>query len=252
MKITDISDEVDSYKKLKLEFLSSDAASCWEEPKHFEGDNFPLRKYDSAGIYHNMMVSEFMKTEEFQEILAKNKTLKNDTKEAIRLIGSGMGNFCKKHKTICDLLNKWGVAGNNPTDIVLPIFNHATAQKLLDEGIEKNGISKRGAKYGNQLVFLKSKLLEEKIKEIRALEITILSDEEIKELEKERLMSMASVGRYSLAFWDNYQWDRYNSVRSIKKIDWDKAGVMDTIGALGGPETAAVGSVASMVCDLIF
>jgi hypothetical protein len=195
---------------------------------------------EEVGITHNKILTFVMKSEEVLKVIENKEYYSKNIYEASKLISNAFLRLCPNMIYCID---------NSPGP-----YNPYNDLSLLLSKTNKDDMQRELIKIGKISLTSEKYLLEiskSKIKELNKLILKISSDNTISKKEKIKLYQSISVAKYTPIYWSKFKKENTNN-DAMRKIDWDKAGVMDTIGALGGPETAAVGSVASIICDLLF
>lgn len=249
MSVEPVYDENHILKKLKLIMLTAEAAKSWEDPNHFNEELNIKYQNDSAGIKHNLLVDDFMKSEQFQELI-NNK----DPEYQFRIpnpLQDRFNKFCIRFPWFCD-------RGNGPYNpfgserLLKGIVNNENTSDIIKQSYLDAGLSKSGINIANDILEIRRKPNLNTFKsKLNTLAITILSQEEMDQLEKERLLAMISTAKNSLAYWNEFRKKPTYSEIVSKKIDYDEAGVWDTIGALFGPEGAAGASIGNIIGQII-
>ncbi len=193
-----------------------------------------------VGIIHNKIITYVMKSEEVLKIIENKNYYSKNINETSKLISNAFLRLCSSKIYCFD-----GSPGPyNPYNDLLLLLSKTNKDDMVRELIKIGKISLSAEKY---LI----EISKSKIQELYKLTLKISSDKTISKNEKIKLYQSISVAKYTPLYWSKFKKENSDNV-AMRKIDWDKAGVMDTIGALGGPETAAAGSVASIICDLLF
>ncbi len=192
--------------------------------------------FDEIGLKHNLICKAYLSSDYFKDVMKKKS--KGEVKSSFKLF---FEDCCKRNKMECC----GGTGPYDPTPIIDDVLNN-NFKTLQDLMYRRYKFSPICISYAKTIIDMDRHRSEQFIKQVFKLEKRIKNDSNLKREEKENLFKMASVARYSSLFWN--QEAKNPQSQFMKKVDWERAGVVDTICGLVGPEGAAVGSG----IDLIF
>jgi hypothetical protein len=189
--------------------------------------------YDSAGILHNQILTEFLSKHGADKKMTSEKALEitNSICKSKKLEGKYLS-FSEFNDGARDIKNNFrGVVSKSP----LSESGKAELQKLFDYMLN-NGFSGK-ANYKESVTF------------ILELENIILKNKNLSKSDSEFLLKSTSVGRHSIGFWNDY----YNRETTSNKnsteegprwIRWLLVGAADICGGVaGGGAFSVVGAV---------
>lgn len=229
-------------ERLRTRVSSPDAlgrsASRWEAARN------PANPYDVVGLQHNEVVASFAKSRQGQEFKAGLLSHK------MQPLTHYFEPFCKNWRP-----HGPGFPGpywptSWPYD-PMPLLDFSkTVKAPMDWIAFSQKTPSRTLQRNLQLIVDETKKLPqektaspENYSGIINLEAAITADKAIDENDKKSLLMAASVARYSHAYWTGPS----NEWAGIP-VDWGRVSAVDAIGAIGGPVSAGLCSIA----DLLF
>lgn len=192
--------------------------------------------FDIIGLKHNLICQDFIENNR-QEDFLKIKEKKHIMPYVINYITE---NCCKNEKMYCCFDNT--PFDPTPSDILL----YKGIENFKSYTYEKSEFSAHAKLYAQNILDSK-KSYKHTIK----IENQILNDVKLNQQEKNKLLTIAAIFRYSLQFWKNLKEQNI----SYRKINWGDAADADAVGGclgmLAGPEAAIPMAAAFSLSELI-
>lgn len=196
---------------------------------------------EAAGVKHNQVVDLFIKSEVFLDY--KKGKEKNPAQLLLKF-----SNFCcNSGKSYCCIFED-----QFPNQLSIEKLSKLLQNRPSTLSIAtKLGANKSVLFYFNKIEDLLKGLPTKSItnradyQQFFELEKSIINDTNLNNEDKKKVLMMAAVSRYSSHYWSWFQNSEYNIDSWVP--DWGRAGVVDTIGAIGGPECAGVCSLIDLI-----